>query len=413
MSNVFNNKKGKKFNLKVWKYSWITVGIGAVTIPTAMLLDARFNQNSHFAYKTNTRTQNNQTDNQNTTPALPNPPKPQNPQVQQPKPGTKDNEAIPVPQKPKPKPPENAPQPRTLGPKELVKKQHDLWVQNGYNLTVFSDLVDSSVFGALVALRNLNSNNPAEVISKINAFLPDAKEKKFANFNSELVALGFKLKVTNVIPDYNRQVLRFNLSILDAKNQVVNFFDNGPSSLTYQLRGFKKGFAIAPLDTYLQSIFTKHIGYRVDVIIPDVKTKEQARWWLQEVARQASIGVDVNDLHSFDYDNNPAVAQLYDAVIAKLIRKNNKNQDFIPYILRMIDFNPEDRSIEDESKQPSYRDDGSTLIAGGRKYNPHETYNGMNGFNNTINGLEGLKKELINLLKQINKNKPNTDPYQS
>ncbi|WP_343251367.1 hypothetical protein [Mycoplasma amphoriforme] len=428
MSNLLKNKKAKKFNSKVWKYSWITVGVAGVAIPAAMVLDARFNANSRLVNKSGTETNNNQTENQNNqniTPNQPNPSNPQNPKVEEQKPRTEQNQTTPNPQNPKveeqkpsqpqsPSQKENQIQPRTVDVKDLIKKQHDSWVKDGYNFNVNSGLVNSSVFGTLVSLRNLSSSNPAEIIAKINSFLPEAKDKKFAQFSTDLVALGFKLKVTNVIPDYTRKELEFQLSILDSKNQPTQFYENGPSSLTYRLRGFEKGFAIAPLDTQITSLLTNtKIGYRLDVIIPDVKTKAQALWWLQEVARQATIGVDVNNINAFEYDRNQTVAQFVDAVAAKLKQKNSKNQYYLPYLLRIVDFNPEDRLITDENKQPSYNDAGSNLIAGGRKYNQFQPYNGMDGYANTINGLEGLKKELINLLRQINKHKPSTNPYNS
>lgn len=282
---------------------------------------------------------------------------------------------------------------------QLIKKQYDLWT-NTPSLVLKNNLNNIGTWNTHIALDELaQEKDQGDVISKINQWLPDEANKKFEPLLPGLKKLNYKVKISNVEAEhqtsYQLNQVKFNLSILNEKNTIYD--SNGEATNEQEWRGLTRGIEGFPKKYRVQidEQIEKRIEYklhdtsagwkRVVISLPYLTTKEQVKRYLRAIVKE-------NKTEEF----------------LKIIEKAWSNSKISEATLKtsvfIVSFNPlHDNNQPDNDGGNKYKEDGSTLLGGGRgptiKNNKKvdDPNNGM-GNNWKIDGKNGLLKEIKNLL---------------
>ena len=281
----------------------------------------------------------------------------------------------------------------------LIKKQYDLWT-NTPSLVLKNNLNDIGTWNTHIALDELSQEkDQGDVISKINQWLPDEENKKFEPLLPGLKKLNYKVKISNVESDhetnYQSNRVKFNLSIVSEKNTVYD--TNGEventqtwRGLTRGIEGFSKKYRVQTDEQIEKRIKFKLLDLptwkRVVISLPYLTTKEQVKRYLRAIVKE-------NKTEEFL------------KIIEKAWSKNSKiSEATLKSSVFIVSFNPlHDNNQPDNDGGNKYKEDGSTLLGGGRgptiKNNKKvdDPNNGM-GNNWKIDGKNGLLKEIKNLL---------------
>ncbi|CDN40582.1 hypothetical protein [Mycoplasma amphoriforme] len=224
------------------------------------------------------------------------------------------------------------------------------------------------------------------------------RKQKVRTITSWIKKLNYKVKISNVESDhetnYQSNRVKFNLSVVNEKDTVYD--PNGEventqtwRGLTRGIEGFSKKYRVQIDEQIEKNIKFKLLDLptwkRIFISLPYLTTKEQVKRYLRAIVKE-------NKTEEF----------------LKIIEKAWSNSKISEATLKtsvfIVSFNPlHDNNQPDNDGGNKYKEDGSTLLGGGRgptiKNNKKvdDPNNGM-GNNWKIDGKNGLLKEIKNLL---------------